>query len=101
MSDHVQIHSIVAFVVGNMDYQRMIDNECKGIVLHQTYADFLDWNTKCISELSESDRAWVWGLCQQLNKRNIKLMDMESCAVFTAYGIYYMSDKTLCIVNPH
>jgi hypothetical protein len=100
MSDHVQIHSIVAFVVGKMDYQRMVDNECSGIVLDQTYAQFLDWNTKCISELSTDDRAWVWGLCQQISKRNIKLMDMEPCSVFTAFGIYYTTNKTLCIVNP-
>ena len=100
MSDHVQIHSIVAYVVGARDYQRMIDYECRGIVLDQSYSDFLDWNTKCISELSDADRAWVWGLCQQLGKRSIKLMDMESCGLFTAYGIYYASDKSLCIVNP-
>lgn len=100
MSDHVQIHSIVAYVVGERDYRRMVDNECSGIVLDQSYAAFLDWNAKCITELSESDRAWVWTLCQQLGKRSIKLMDMEPCSVFTAYGIYYTSDKTLCIVNP-
>ena len=100
MNDHVQIHSILAYVVSERDYWRMVANECSGIVLDQSYADFLAWNTKCIAELALADRAWLWGLCQRLGQRSIKLMDMESCAVFTGHGIYYSSDKTLCVVNP-
>jgi len=78
----------------------MVGSECSDILLDQSYADFMEWNIKCIAELSAEERAWVWGLCQRIGRRSIKLMDMENCPVFTAYGIYYSSDKTLCVVNP-
>ena len=54
----------------------------------------------CISELSEEKQNWLYELCIQINNNEIKLMDEESCSIFTACNIFFDKDKKLCIMNP-
>jgi len=64
------------------------------------YNEFLKWNIKCINELSPEKQAWLYNLCQQINNKEINMMDEESCAIFTASKIFFSNEKTLCIMNP-
>lgn len=67
---------------------------------YKDYSEFIDWNMKCISELSEEKQNWLYELCIQINNNEIKLMDEESCSIFTACNIFFDKDKKLCIMNP-
>lgn len=70
------------------------DYECN------SFEEFQRWNEKCIADLNEDDRVWVTGLCKRIQKNKVRLMDEESCSVFTANCIYFDNDKNVCIVNP-
>jgi hypothetical protein len=100
MSDSAIINEIMRHLPDAGDFQRMIELNCKNVDAIQSYQGFLSWNETCIKELSQDERNWVLGLCQKIKKFKISLMDLESCAVFDAFKIYYCQNKHLCIVNP-
>ena len=100
MNETEIIQTIMSYVVDASDYDRMQWEECKGVDKNTPYEDFLVWNETCINLLNNGERLWVLGLCERLTKKSVDLMDMESCAVFTADSIYFGLNKKLCIVNP-
>jgi len=65
----------------------------------ETYAQFLEWNAHCLNEQTDAQLDWLMELCRQIRSERICLMDLDSCAVFEAFAIYYTKDKKLCIVN--
>ena len=86
------------YIIGDYSLSRM--NELDKPPLYKDYSEFIDWNMKCISELSEEKQNWLYELCIQINNNEIKLMDEESCVKFTACNIFFDKDKKLCIMNP-
>ena len=86
------------YIISDYSLSRM--NELDKPPLYKDYSKFIDWNIKCISELSEEKQNWLYELCIQINNNEIKLMDEESCAIFTACNIFFDKDKKLCIMNP-
>jgi hypothetical protein len=79
------------------DYMRMADMNDDYTMC---YAEFIAWNLKKISELSEEDRAWLKGLCRRIRSDKIRLMDHESCVEWDACGFYYDVRGHLCIMHP-
>ena len=86
------------YIIGDYSLSRM--DELDKPPSYKNYSEFIDWNMKCISELSEEKQNWLYELCIQINNNEIKLMDEESCAIFTACNIFFDKDKKLCIMNP-
>jgi hypothetical protein len=91
--------SIERFLIKEYTYQRMVDNGHDDLN-DMSYEDFYQMNIDHIKTLSPEDRAWTLELCNRISKRNIQLMDEESCANFEASYIYFDKNKRLCIVNP-
>ena len=89
----------MTYIVHECEYERMLDLECRDIDTLETYETFFSWNKACVEELSDEDVAWVLGLCKRIQK-GVSLMDLESCATFTAHAIFFNKDKRICIVNP-
>lgn len=100
MSDSAIISEIMNYRPNEQDFQRMKSHKCQNVDTIASYQDFLAWNEKCITELSQDERNWVLGLCQRMKRYKITHMDLESCAVFDAFVMYYCQEKNLCIVNP-
>ena len=86
------------FIIDKYSFERMIDSGTD--VNFKDYSEFVKWNIKCISELSPEKQSWLFNLCQQINNKEINMMDEESCAIFTASKIFFNNEKTLCIMNP-
>jgi hypothetical protein len=82
------------------DYDRMIYYECKKINAKLSYNQFLEWNIKCIIESSDEDRLLFKILVNNIINKKIGQMDLESCAVFESYSVFYDTKKRLIIVNP-
>lgn len=82
------------------DYDRMINNECSEINTNLSYNQFLEWNIKCIIESSDDDRLLFKILANNIINKKIGQMDLESCAVFESFSLFYDSNKILIIVNP-
>jgi hypothetical protein len=100
MNETEIIQNIMSYVVDASDYDRMQWSECSKVDKDTPYEDFLVWNETCINLLNNRERIWLLDLCRMLTQKSVNLMDMESCAVFTANAIYFGLDKKLCIVNP-
>jgi hypothetical protein len=94
------IQNIVKYIVDSGSYARMQAQDCKGIDDSMAYATFLNWNIKCLNELPDKELDWLTVLCDRLKQGSLNLMDLESCAVFTAHQIYFNMDKEFCLVNP-
>ena len=66
----------------------------------ENYEEFLEWNVKCLTELTPDDAIWLTGLCKRIRNHKLKLMDEESCSQFDAYAFFFDTDKNIVIVNP-
>jgi len=99
MNEQTIIQTILASVVERLDYERMVALDCSNMDGAMTYEDFLEWNRICIDKMNNGDRLWTLGLCQRINGNKLRLMDLESCATFTACSIYFGQDSKLCIIN--
>jgi hypothetical protein len=90
---------IMTYIIHEREYERMLDLECSGIDTLETYEKFVSWNKACVDELNAEDVAWVLGLCKRI-QQGVGLMDLESCATFSAHAIFFDKNKRICIVNP-
>jgi hypothetical protein len=91
------------YIIGEDDFLRIqvdVTGHPIGWLEYVNYSDFLEWNNKCIYELSNEDDAWLVGLCGRMKNGRIMLQDMESCVQFQAYGFYFNQNKEIVIVNP-
>ena len=95
------IEDIMAYCVDAEGYGRMFDFKCRGIDTEvEDYEGFRAWNVKCLEEMSDSTRMWVWELCKYLKDYNLGMMDMEDCGIWTADQFFFDKNKKLCIVHP-
>ena len=102
MDVNVMVIRIMSYIVAECEYERMIDQSCRGIDTSMSYDNFFLWNKACLEELSYEDLSWVWGLCKRLrlNREIILMMDLEDCGLWTASSIFYDTNKKLVIVHP-
>ena len=100
MNEDQIIKTIMSYVVHDVEYERMQWENCKGVDKNAPYEEFLEWNMACINLLNNGERLWTIGLCNKLDTQSVGLMDLESCAIFTAHAIYFDKNRRLCIVNP-
>jgi len=82
------------------DYDRMVDHDCSGIKTILSYDQFLDWNIRCIKELSDEDKVFFKILCNKIINRNIKQMDLEDCGVWVSESLFFDLKKNIVIVHP-
>ena len=88
---------ISQFIINSAAFARLQDysGEYDGF----TYGGFLDWNRRCINDLSADDYIWIAGLCNRIMNRKISLTDETYFSRF-ATSIYFDQDKRICIMNP-
>ena len=92
------ISHITPYIIDSSDYKQMQAKKYESN--SKSYESFIDWNMQCLNELADSQLDWLVKLCNQMKTNQICLMDIDSCAIFKAFAIYYTKDKKLCIVNP-
>ena len=90
VSDNVVIHSIMAYVVDSKTYAWMQANDCAGVDDSVKYADFLVWNTKCVSKTSDEERAWILALCLRFRDNTIHVTDLKP-AVWRSVSMPYIT----------
>jgi len=90
----------MVYCVDKLSFERMQDIESKGIDEFKDYEEFINWNEKCLEEMSYEDQIWVWGLCKRLMDSMVNIMDMEDCGIWTADQFYFLKNKKICIVHP-
>jgi hypothetical protein len=88
------VDTILEYIPDSYSFNRMQDMQ-ESFDQEMNYADFLEWNRKCLLELDNDDLAWVVGFCKRVYM--INSTDMESCVEFEIDGFYYNKDKKFCI----
>ena len=93
--------SVAKFLCNEGTFERMKDGGpySDGEYDDMTYDQFRQWNMACLHELSGEDHVWLQGLCARMKARQIKVVDEESCAAFTATKVYFNKQKKMCIMN--
>ena len=91
---------IMSSVVRADGYARMQSQDYSGVDDSMPYAAFLNWNLKCINELTNDERDWLYQLTQMIKNDKLNMLDLESCVSFGASNIYFDLNKKLCIVHP-
>jgi len=82
------------------DYDRMINEDCSGIKTRLSHDQFLDWNIRCIKELSDEDKVFFKTLCNKIINQKIGQMDMEDCGIWVSYSLFFDLEKNIIIVLP-
>ena len=81
------------------DYERMINYDCSKINKELSYDQFIQWNIKCIIELSDDDKLFFKMLCNKIINDDISQMDLEPCSVFDTCSVFFSTNKKLIVVN--
>jgi hypothetical protein len=66
----------------------------------KVYTEFMEWQEKCLGEMSGDDYNWISGLCRRISKRKIRLMDEETCVDTQAGIMYFDPDRNIVIISP-
>ena len=88
------------YLINSHEYSRMQVNEYSNVDDSMPYSKFLEWNAKCIAELSEEDRKFLDEVIQRIDKNKINILDLEFCTSREATNIYFDMKKKLNIVCP-
>lgn len=91
------IENIMSHCIDSNSYGRMFDFKCN---VFEDYEGFMEWNIKCLEEMSHEDQVWMWDLCKRLKDCNIGMMDLEECGIWTADQFFFDKNKKICIVHP-
>lgn len=84
----------------SLEYDRMVNNDCSGIKTRLSHGQFLDWNIRCIKELSDEDKVFFKILCNKIINQKIGQMDLEDCGVWESYSLFFDLKKNIVIVHP-
>jgi hypothetical protein len=87
-------------IVDEYDYDRMIAYDCDGIDDKKSYDEFVEWNIKCLKESSEEDLIFFKSLYNKISNSKMSQMDLESCAVWDSYKVFFAKNTNLVIVHP-
>jgi hypothetical protein len=95
--------SILARLVDESDFERIQHFEPENVAGMDTYAAFVEWNSKCVAEFQADGVAWaqtLLGICAMLKMGTLKMVDMEGCGEWRASGFYFNAKKELVIAHP-
>jgi hypothetical protein len=92
------ISEVYPFIVDQYTFERM--QQMNDDINFSNYKEFLEFNIKCIDELTDDDKNWLLALCKKLKSSMIHLVDTEHCVEFDADTFYFNHNKKLCITNP-
>jgi hypothetical protein len=84
----------------SFDYDRMVNNDCRGIKTKLSYDQFLEWNIKCIKESSDEDKLLFKALCNKIINKKIGQMDLEDCTVWVSDSLFFNRKKNIVLVHP-
>ena len=76
------------YIIDDYTFLRMVDVNSEDLPCEK-YIPFVDWNIKCINELSKEKQDWLYNLCLQIKNEEITTMDEEDCAIWTASKIFF------------
>ena len=65
----------------------------------KTYKEFMEWQEKCLAEMSGDDCTWIRGLCSRVSNGKVRLMDEDTCVDYQADMIYFDVDRKVVIMN--
>jgi hypothetical protein len=66
----------------------------------KVYTEFMEWQQKCLAEMSADDYNWISGLCRRIRNRKVRLMDEETCVDTEAGIMYFDPDRNIVIISP-
>lgn len=92
-----QFADFMAWLPLDYDFERMANNNDD--YADMSYEQFVEWNRERFNESSEADRALLSQLCTSIMNGRFTLMDLESCVEFNAHGVYFNTEKKICIYN--
>lgn len=87
------------FIINDYTLFRMVELETEELPC-EGYLEFINWNIKCINELSKERQDWLYNLCLLIKNKEITMMDEEHCTLWTASKIFFDKNKKLCIIHP-
>ena len=64
------------------------------------YEEFLEWNNSCFEKLSNEEKLWIKGLCDNIKAKKVKIMDEEYCVSFSSEKIFFNKNRKLVITCP-
>lgn len=80
------------------DFVRMIDQECRGIVV-KSYKDFVEWNLDCLKKSTEEDLKFFRLMCNRIMRKEISQMDFEDCIVWITDFLYFDYKRNLVLAH--
>jgi hypothetical protein len=92
------METINKYFPAKADYERM--QYCSVQFTNVPYAEFIEWNHKCLQKLSDSEVTWIEKLCQKISMMELGLVDLEHCNEWFATGIYFNKHSDICIFHP-
>jgi hypothetical protein len=92
--------SILAYLLEDCEFERMQYMNPKNVEGIDDYAAFVEWNARCVANLSDEMLAVLTGVCTLLKNDALKMSDMEDCGEWGASGFYFNAKKQLVIVHP-
>ncbi len=105
MTDNEIYQTTITDLIGNIiDEETFIKmhNERKqefGYDEFKNYHDFYNHCVNCINDMTNSEKIWLYVLCNKINEGMINLKIDEHCREFTAFSFYFNKDRQLCITN--
>lgn len=92
--------AVLSVIVDELDYERMRENEARGINAGKDWDAFLEFNQQCAKEMSDTDKFMFMLLTKRIKANKFKQMDLESCVVFGTTNMFFTTAKELVFVNP-
>jgi hypothetical protein len=77
----------------------MVEMESKAIHLNNTYYQFIEWNTQCLSKKSPEELVFFRQMCNKIMRREVLQMDFEDCAVWETCCLFFGIDKNLVVIH--
>jgi hypothetical protein len=110
---NAKVKKMIGFIPDFEDFQRMLvmtpeefapkpkftDGSLEEEWERARYAEFCEWNDKCLHNLYEDEREHIEWLYEWIEQGKVRNMDMEGCNAFRSMGIYFDKKNRLVVFN--
>ena len=86
-------------IITDDDYKRINYEYPEAINPQETYGQLVARNMNIIIGYSDEERMFFKNLCDKINNRKIRQMDLESCVAFRTDSLYFNHKGELVIAN--
>ena len=86
-------------IITDSDYERINNEYPEAINAQETYGQLVARNMNIIIAYSDEERMFFKMLCDKINNRKIRQMDLESCVAFRTDSLYFNPKGELVIAN--